>query len=261
MRKLTLTLVMALAPCAVNAQEITGVEYNNYCTLGPVRTCASANVLLTRFEDTSFSLEIRWRNMQGSVWGHDRTGGAAFEGMFVSVPTGYSAGGRSSSDFAGGYVAWTPEGSLHEIQTGLGFFDQVGFSVYPGRITHLYAGALVPAIQGCDVTMPGGDFARFLTIYSMCSRDDFDGWLVYRIHGNYSDVFTARDVELRWGLGEPTEGMAVRNGGSGSWCNPTDPTLCTHVVPEPGTWILLASGLVGLALFHAQRARGAPYTE
>ena len=262
-----LTLLLAAAagpsPRGASAQIFTEALYHNYCTLGPFSACGSVTVQMERYVDTSFRLQVRMRNMQGSLWGYDDTGGSSMHMLRVGIP-GWGYGDNAPDSNYGGAV-YGQEGAVRTLSSGTSWFDQ-GYPLGIGRdFFHHVWGPLPYSLQGCSVR--SGIIPDYLGAFSTCASEGDDGWILYQIRGNYSDIpLTAHDVNVSWRMGQTVEGATWGPDGIGGQmagdipCDPRDPSTCVQVattsVPEPGTVLLLLPALLALGVT-ARRRRAA----
>jgi PEP-CTERM motif len=227
-----LTLALSLFSARPAAAGSSFIDYTSQCAGATFATCASVQVF-TRSIPGGTYVEIRIRNQMapGNVinsWNiYERRSGAwgGFNpwGNFFVGPVGrvgqIGPDPMSGLDMSNGSGVWDPEGHY---------------------LSNLYGYLLNSGVVGCDNNLPipvddqgplgaprPGGFLQ------TCARDGYDGWFGFRF--TLETRITASDVVLDY-VGGHRYGMPP-----------------VSVTPEPGTMVLLASGLAGIAGFRKRR--------
>lgn len=235
MRKIMLGAALAAAtalPAPGSAQV-----YDNLCTAGAIRTCASIQVS-TMLVGGNTVVTMRVRNLQGQL-ATDNTGGSLITQLGITAPD------ISGTTVEGPQVSW--EGAGTNVGSAEDYWDfssrriggtGVEFATEDGKANR-------GAIRGCDPS-EANPSSYFLT----CDSNQWVSFAFTLVDADFSDT----NWQVAYGV------QAVVNGGE-NWnsiqCVPGNPDhpCDSEVVPEPITMILLGSGLAGVGGVGLRRRR------
>jgi len=233
------TALLLTAAGSGTAQTPQLADFDSYCTVGTMRTCASVRVW-TVWDPTALVTRVQmWvRNLQGS---HplENTGGAPISGLGIIFPAIKNASNLSITTVGGAEVIGNP-GSLWGI-TNRQIEGPVSFST----TTTSPEGS----IMGC-ATFP----TTTVNYYRTCGT----GWVVFGFttQNQWSAVGSEIAWKVRQNPGSTQYFLACRTAdafGDPEYCEaaPTGET----VTPEPISLALMSTGLAGLAAFRRRRKR------
>jgi PEP-CTERM motif len=215
--------VLALSLLAARpAHADSFIDYSSQCFTGSFWTCASVQVF-TRPTPTGTYVEIRMRNLM--------PGNARISSLLMWERGAGRWGGYNPWET----LAWGPVGNVDVVgpQPGFAWDFSNGF-VHWGDTGNPYSGFQGYAVNGggivgCDNTEPIPDYwdGTPTGFWRTCPSQGFDGWVGFRF--TIGKHITASDVVIYDVGGHDYRTQAV------------------SVTPEPGTMVLLATGLAGVA--------------
>lgn len=229
MRKLLIPLVAALVVVPSGSAEAQAQwdikSFLTVCLTGSLRPCASV-IVETHWNGTTTEVVLRVRNEQGTLGLPDVTGGSFLTQIGLTAPTlvGIAGFGVSTS----GTVGETGSPLLHwQLEPG-GIGGQVTFKA--GTDTGKNG-----AIRGCDD--PNGTTTHF---FNTCNEDGNTGWVVFSFTTSEEWSASEAEIALKYqSIGDQDLSLECRTGDDGG------PHACA-VVPEPETYALLLTGLIGV---------------
>lgn len=202
-------------------------DFLNFCSPGAIRTCASLTVTTTLLSGGGTSVTIMVRNLQGSGYGVDNTGGSIITRIGLVAPSINGATGLSVTSTNA--PVGTPGSSW--------FLSNPGSLGGPIELTAgITAGTVAGGIVGCNA--PQGWYPS--SYFSTCGAGD---WVIFQF--TTTNNWSANDAQVAW----LTQRFAIN--GSGLECDSnggstTGRTGCVQITPEPVTMLLLGSGLAGV---------------
>lgn len=219
----TLALASAIGASALRADF---KDFSNYCSTGSIRACASVQVYTALNGSGGTDVVLLVRNLQGSGYGIDNTGGSVITRIGLVAPSISGASGLQvqSSNVPVG----SPSGFWNLSNPGrLGGPIELTAGITPGST----AGGII----GCDSPASGLPGSYFNT----CGSND---WVVF--YFTTTNAWSANDAQVAW----LTQQFGVNGGGLECDTNGGSPgrESCVSVTPEPITMLLLGSGLAGV---------------
>jgi len=233
--RLTRVLAVASLLAVASAASLRADTKNffNFCTAASVKACHSMTVITT-WTLSGTNVTIRVRNLQGSLYGVDNTGGSLIRRIGLTAPAIVGATGLAVNAAAGAQTFGSPA-PIWLLSNPGGLGGQVELTAgTPG---------VQGGIQGCDAPFGGSPANRFRT----CDT----GWVDFTF--TTTNFWSANDAQVA----VLTDRYAVNGGGEE--CDDLQATpgriACTMVTPEPITMILLGSGLASMGGFGLIRRR------
>ncbi len=227
MRKMILLLVAALVAVPTGNAEAQW-DINSFlfvCLTGSLRPCASV-IVETHWNGSTTEVVLRVRNEQGTPGLPDVTGGSFLTQIGLTAPTlvGIAGFGVSTSV----PVGETGSPLLHwQLEPG-GLAGQVTLKAGTDK-------GKDGAIRGCDP--PNGTTTHF---FNTCGADGNTGWVVFSF--TTTNRWSANDAEIALkyqSIGDQDLSLECRTG------DVDGPHVCS-VIPEPETYALLLTGLIGV---------------
>jgi hypothetical protein len=232
----TLAAALLLATAgAASAQQYN--FFDDYCTVGAIRTCASVR-LRTEWDATlgRTNVQIWIRNLQGTL-AQENTGGAPISRVGLTFPNITNPSNLTIQTVGTAVTVGTPA-PLWKITN-----QQI-----EGLVTFSTAAHTEGAVMGCNV-YPG----QTLNYYQTCGTG---GWVVFGF--STSNQWSASSAQIAWKVqthpGVNTF-LACRTAdlpGDPEYCESVNPT----VTPEPVTLALFGTGLAGLGAVRRRKRRG-----
>ena len=235
MRKSLLLLAAAVAVPTGNAEAQTWDAVNSFlhvCVTGSLRACGSV-IVRTRWDsDAGVNyVEMLVRNEQGSTDNLDNTGGSFLTQIGLTAPT--------IEGVAGLWVA--TEGAVGQVGSPQDHWGILLDGGIGGEVT-LKVGTVPDkqgAIKGCDA--PNGNTPDF---FITCDTQGHTGWVVFSF--TTTNEWSAADAQIALKY----QSIEYGGGGGSVQCRTGDeggPHACAvAVIPEPETYVLLLTGLVGI---------------
>lgn len=238
MRTLRVVATLALLSTAgASVMRADFRDFSNYCSTGAIRTCASLQVTtnLIGGGGNGTSVMIFVRNLQGSGYGIDNTGGSVITRIGLVAPSISGASGLSVSSTNAPVGA--PSLFWHLSNPGsLGGPIELTAGITPGSMSG--------GILGCN-SPAGGAPGNY---YRTCGAGD---WVIFQF--TTTNDWSANDAQVAW------LSQNYANGGSGIECDTNGGApgreSCVQVTPEPITMLLLGSGLAGVGGMGVVRRR------
>lgn len=235
-----LGFLLATTSVGAAAQTPQLNSFDEYCTVGAMRTCASVRVW-TVWDPTANLTRVQlWlRNLEGTL-AQENTGGAPIAGIGVIFPHLKNASNLQVTTTKNAEVVGNPD-SFWSI-TNRQIEGPVSFST------------TVPspegAVLGCNL-FPSGVQNYFRT----CGEN---AWVVFGF--TTTNQWQAKDAQIAWKLKQnpgPTQFyLSCRTSdapGDPEYCEPVNPTA----TPEPISLALMGTGLAGIAAVRRRRRKGA----
>lgn len=239
MRISVIALLLATLPSAVLHAD--GIRYfNNYCTVGSFRNCASVSVSVLTLPNGATVIAISIQNLQGTHPADNSPGSLIVDAVvtFPYIPidpdtfdpeaTGWSGGGGSPGYWGDGgatdYNSWNAGVRI------------VLFGNYSG-------------VAGCEPPPPGTHFPNMGVATGgpqTCESIGAGPWINSYSNGLPLDWDISRAV-VGWGF--------VNTVGPSTYCQPGVNCFQTNVTPEPVTLALVGTGLGLVGLVRRRRGK------
>lgn len=233
--------LLLLVPAAAGAQTVTKT-FQNYCTTGSVRTCASVQVTTAPYKQgktVGTEVWIRIRNLQGTH-ATDNTGGSLVTKLGLTAPDVGMASSLSVTYETPAEAIWAANDKYPGEYWGITDKPIGGPIEFSTSVNGTKGG-----IQGCDSSR-----ANPPSYFRTCGDA---GWIVF--HFVTDGSWTADQAEIAYGV----QAVQLDDGSyqcrSGENCFPDESPPTTEVVPEPATMVLMGSGLLGITLARRRRRR------
>jgi len=238
-----MAILAALVAVTAGSASATEMQFNNYCTAGSIRTCASLKVV-TNWNATLNRNEVQvWvRNLQGTH-NMDNTGGSPITRVGLTAPILRNVRNfavttdAGTGEYGNASSYWAMRNSL--IEGPVTFSTSVPNSSPEGGIMGCvpYPGAVVNYFQTCGT---GYVIFSFTTTNLWDASQAQVAWKI-QTNANDQDFYACRsDAPIS----------------SPEYCGSFDP-IPPVATPEPVTVVLLGSGLAAMAGKYRRRKNGA----
>ena len=232
--RIAATLLFVGAPLSATPTSVPNpstVTYSNYCLGSSFVTCASVQIATMATAQGGSSIEIRTRVLDDGFVGFM---------AFGSVTPG------AGLDPIGQFNVGRSYGSAGAVN---GRPDAPDDGWDGDRLEWF------PAIYGCDLhgadpndpNGPGG--------WQTCDQLGFTGWVVFRL--DFSTILNPQNLFVQWESDGGVSGeclLSQRDPNPGPGCVAGSITT----TPEPATWMLMSTGIVGVVFARRVRNRARP---
>ena len=228
-----LSAALAVPTGKAEAQWDAVSNFLHVCVTGSLRTACGSAIGKTELVGGGTVVQIWVRNEQGGE-PSDNTGGSFLTQIGLTAPSliGVADLGVTIEPDPGDPTASPPVGEEGSPR-GHWQFEPGGLG---GQVT-LKAGTFVGkdgALQGCDA--PNGETTHY---FITCDDQGYTGWVVFSFTTDNEWSADYAQIALKYqSIGDDDLSLQCRTE------EVNGPHLC--VVPEPGTWALLLTGMVGI---------------
>ena len=216
---LALAGALLAAPSIAGATPSEGLNFDNYCTMGAMRVCASV-----RIQSVGNTLSMQVWNLQGSM------GNVSTLDAIALYHT------SALNHFSGSVASY----GVHYVQNGHQTDIKPYWSLGPGELSVGARG--YNGITGC--INPGGKNAVH---WSTCNSFPGVPYVQFDFSFASNQHFGLSGVGMAWNATQvPRVGDEICVTGLNCFGPSVSPTAGTNVTPEPVTMALLATGLAGM---------------
>ena len=213
--------------------------FDQRCSPGAIRTCASLQVQTTLLGGGGTSVLIRVRNLAGS-FASDNTGGSIISRIGIVAPTIVLGSNALSVTAVGGATQTGAAASKWFLRSPGGLGNMIELTA------GITSGTRSGGIEGCS-TPSGGHPA---TYFATCGAG---GWVEFAF--STTNNWSANNAEVAWLVQDMNANSGRTAIECGSNYSGQAREWCTGVTPEPITMVLLGSGLAGMGGFGLTRRR------
>lgn len=241
--KKILTTLTVLAAVGTSTAFADFKDFSNRCSPGSLNACASIQVITTLNFTGGTNVIIRVRNLSGTGFFGDNTGGSIITRIGIVAPpiTGLSVdNGALGVTAVGGAGTFGAAGSNWFLRDPGGLGGAIELTAGISNAAGNRSGGIV----GCSA--PSSGFPA--TYFSTCSAG---AWIEFSFTTN--NAWSANASEVAWLYQDTVNGNVSGEcdsdqGSVRPWCQ-------EMVTPEPVTMVLLGSGLAGMGGFGFLRRR------